>query len=96
MADDGYAAGAFSIADCAIAGRMWHLHELPIELGAYPKLTRALALATARPAYAAAVGTAHLVGCSAAALSSACAATSARASCRRTSRWRGRRGCPRC
>jgi glutathione S-transferase len=59
VADDGYAAGAFSIADCAIAGRMWHLHELPIELGAYPKLTRALALATARPAYAAAVGTAH-------------------------------------
>jgi glutathione S-transferase len=59
IADDGYAAGDFSIADCAIAGRMWHLHELPIDLAPYPRLTRALALASARPAYAAAVGTAR-------------------------------------
>jgi glutathione S-transferase len=59
VAEDGYAAGDFSIADCAIAGRLWHLHQLPIELAAYPKLVRALALATARPAYAAAVGATH-------------------------------------
>ena len=59
VAGDGYAAGAFSIADCAIAGRMWHLPELPFDLAPYPRLTRALALATARPAYAAALGTAH-------------------------------------
>ena len=59
VAADGYATGDFSIADCAIAGRMWHLHELPFDLGPYPRLTRALALATARPAYATAVGTAH-------------------------------------
>jgi len=56
VADDGYAAGAFSIADCAIAGRMWHLPELPLDLGAYPRIERCLSLAMARPAFAAAAG----------------------------------------
>ena len=56
IADDGYAVGDFSIADCAIAGRLWHLPELPVDLGPYPRIARALGLAMARPAFAAAAG----------------------------------------
>ena len=55
IADEGYAAGEFSIADCAIAGRMQYLDRLPIDLGRYPRLHRVLELTFARPAYQAAV-----------------------------------------
>jgi glutathione S-transferase len=55
IADEGYAAGEFSIADCAIAGRMQYIDQLPIDLGRYPRLSRVLRLTFARPAYRAAV-----------------------------------------
>ena len=55
IAGDGYAAGDFSIADCAIGGRMQYIGQLPIELGRYPRLARVLALTFARPGYQAAV-----------------------------------------
>jgi glutathione S-transferase len=55
LADDGYAVGDFSIADCAIAGRMHYIGRLPIDLGRYPHLDRVLELTFARPAYQAAV-----------------------------------------
>jgi glutathione S-transferase len=55
LAEDGYALGDFSIADCAIAGRMQYIGQLPIDLGRYPRLQRTLELTFARPAYQAAV-----------------------------------------
>jgi len=55
LADDGYAVGDFSIADCAIAGRMQYIGQLPIDLGRFPRLDRVLQLTFARPAYRAAV-----------------------------------------
>ncbi len=48
-------ATAFSIADCAIAGRLQHLDRLPIDRDAYPHLIARLDAARARPAYVAAV-----------------------------------------
>ena len=48
IADDGYAVGEFSIADCAIAGRMQYIGRLPIDLGRYPRL-RPRAAADVRP-----------------------------------------------
>jgi glutathione S-transferase len=55
LADDGYAIGEFSIADCAIGGRMQEVPKLPIDLGRFPRLDRVLQLTMARPAYRAAV-----------------------------------------
>jgi glutathione S-transferase len=49
------ALGPFSIADCAIAGRMQHLDRLPIDRGAYPHLIGRLDAARVRPAYSAAL-----------------------------------------
>jgi glutathione S-transferase len=55
LAPDGHATGPFTIADCAIAGRMLHLPELPVDLARWPRLARVLRLATDRPAFRAAV-----------------------------------------
>jgi glutathione S-transferase len=55
LADDGYAAGDFTIADCAIAGRMQYVGRLPIDLSRYPRLQRTLGRTFARPAYQAAL-----------------------------------------
>lgn len=54
LAPEGYAVGEFSIADCAIAGRMLYLEQLPVDRSRWPRLTRAVGLAMARPAFAAA------------------------------------------
>jgi glutathione S-transferase len=55
LADDGYAVRDFSIADCAIAGRMQEIRRLPIDLGRFPRLNRVLELTMARPAFQASV-----------------------------------------
>lgn len=55
-ADGPYALGAFSIADCALAGRGKHLAELGLPAGTAPRLLRAVAAAQARPAFAVALG----------------------------------------
>jgi glutathione S-transferase len=55
LADDGYATGDFSIADCAIAGRMQDIRKLPVDLTRVPRLDRVLELTMARPAYQASI-----------------------------------------
>ena len=55
LAPAGHAAGPFTIADCAIAGRMLHVPTLPIDHARWPRLARVLRLATDRPAFRAAV-----------------------------------------
>jgi glutathione S-transferase len=55
LADDGYATGAFSIADCAIAGRMQDIRKLPVDLTRFPRLDRVLELTMARPTFQASV-----------------------------------------
>lgn len=50
-ADGPYALGAFTIADCAIAGRALHVPALSVDTQRLPRLTRALNAARARPAY---------------------------------------------
>lgn len=44
-----------SIADCAAAGRLMHLGRLPVDLERFPRITRILSSARARPAYGAAL-----------------------------------------
>lgn len=51
-----HALGAFTIADCAIAGRLHHLHRLGVNSDCAPRLHRALAAAQARPAWTTAIG----------------------------------------
>jgi glutathione S-transferase len=55
LAADGFAAGEFSIADCAIAGRMQDIRKLPFDLSRFPRLDRVLELTMARPAYQASI-----------------------------------------
>lgn len=45
-----YALGAFTITDCAIAGRLHHLRRLGLDSDCAPRLYRSLAAAQARPA----------------------------------------------
>jgi len=52
--DGPYALGAFTIADCAIAGRLLHVPKLSLDATRFPRTTRALHAAMARPAFAAA------------------------------------------
>lgn len=47
----GYACGAFSIADCAIAGRMHKLGSLPVDAASFPRTFAVVRTATARPAF---------------------------------------------
>jgi glutathione S-transferase len=47
----GYACGAFTIADCAIAGRMYKLGSLPIDAAPFPRTLAVVRAATARPAF---------------------------------------------
>ncbi|MCB0883024.1 MAG: glutathione S-transferase family protein [Thermoleophilia bacterium] len=56
IADNGTCTGTFSIADCAAAGRLCHLGELPLDLGRWPKITRLLTELTTRPAFVRALG----------------------------------------
>ncbi len=51
IADNGTCTGFFSIADCAAAGRLVHLPELPIDIGRWPKIHRLLETLMARPAF---------------------------------------------
>ena len=55
MANNGTCTGAFTIADCAAAGRMMNIDQLPIELSAFPRLARMLETTRARPSYGAAM-----------------------------------------
>lgn len=52
---DGYATGAFSIADIAATARMWLLPTLPIDLAGAPKTQKLLEVVGARPALQAAL-----------------------------------------
>ena len=49
--DGPYLAGGFSIADCAVAGRLLNLPRLGLDATRHPRLARAYAAATARPAW---------------------------------------------
>ena len=51
----GHVAGRFSIADCAMAGRMHQLLTMPVDLAPYPRTRLALETVTARPAFRAAL-----------------------------------------
>jgi glutathione S-transferase len=51
LAGGGYGTGAFSIADCAMAGRMHHLPEMPLDLARFPRTRENLEIVTARPAF---------------------------------------------
>lgn len=53
-ADGPYALGAFTIADCALAGRALHLPRLGLDPAVAPRTFRAVAAAQERPAFAAA------------------------------------------
>lgn len=56
--DGPHATGAdFTIADCAIAGRLLHLTRLPIGAADAPRLRRVVAAARTRPSFAAAAAT---------------------------------------
>ena len=52
---DGYATGAFSIADIAATARMWLLPTLGLDVSAFPKTMSMLATVGARPAFQAEV-----------------------------------------
>jgi glutathione S-transferase len=51
-----YALGSFTIADCAIAGRLHFAERLGLNPGCAPRLLRALRAARTRPAWTAAIG----------------------------------------
>lgn len=53
-ADGPYALGEFSIADCALAGRAWHLPRLGLDPAVAPRTFRSVTAAQSRPAFAAA------------------------------------------
>lgn len=55
IADNGTCTGAFSIADCAAAGRLCDLGAL-VDVSRWPKITRLLSELTARPAFRRALG----------------------------------------
>jgi glutathione S-transferase len=48
---DGYLTGTFSIADIAVAARMYLLRSLPFDLSRFPKTQRMLEVVCARPAF---------------------------------------------
>lgn len=50
-----HALGEFTIADCAIAGRLHHLDRLGLDPGGAPRLWRTLGTARARPAWTAGI-----------------------------------------
>lgn len=51
LAGPEYCTGAFSIADCAAAGRLMHLERLGLDLEPYPRTRAMLAATRRRPAY---------------------------------------------
>jgi glutathione S-transferase len=55
-ADGPYALGAFTIADCAIAGRCFYLERLGLEPDVAPRLRRVIAAAHSRRAWAGVMG----------------------------------------
>lgn len=55
VATNGTCTGAFSIADCAVMGRLVHLWDLPLDPSRWPKLARLTESLQARPAFQRAV-----------------------------------------
>lgn len=55
LAGNGTATGAFSIADCCIAGRMAFVRELPVDLARWPRLDRLITEMTGRATFQAAL-----------------------------------------
>jgi glutathione S-transferase len=51
LADQGYVAGKFSIADCCVAPTLWRTHRLPLDLRKWPRLAELRELICARDTF---------------------------------------------